>query len=301
VVMALIVLTLAFIIWLANVTGASAQHFDIFFKQVDGLAKGSVVTYSGVPTGKVEEIRLMPDKPEFVRVRIAVDEDVPILQGTTATIAGVGFTGVSQINLDGAVRNAQPITTPGEYGVPVIPTRPGAIGQLLSSAPELLDKVSTLVDRLGLLLDPRNRNSIGNILANVDRLSGSLADRGPEIAATLAETRVAVRQAGTAAEQIGRLAASADVVVQRDVAPTMASFRQAAASAQRSMANLDAAIADARPGLQSFSKQTVPEVGLLVRDLREMSEALTAVAGRLDRGGATGLIGGSTLPDYEGK
>ena len=33
-----------------------------------------------------------------------------------------------------------------------------------------------------------------------------LADRGPEIAATLAQTRIAIEQAGNAAEQIGQLA-----------------------------------------------------------------------------------------------
>jgi phospholipid/cholesterol/gamma-HCH transport system substrate-binding protein len=155
------------------------------------------VTFSGVPVGSIEDITLKPDSPEFVRVKIKVREGTPILVGTTATIAGVGFTGVSQINLDGATRGAAPIACTGSEdpscpdGLPVIPTKPGALGALLNSAPLLLDKVTTLTDRLGQLLDPANRQSIGNILGNVDRLSGSLADRGPEIAATLAETRIA--------------------------------------------------------------------------------------------------------------
>ena len=48
-----------------------------------------------------------------------------------------------------------------------------------------------------------------------------------------------------------------------------------------------------RPGLQAFSKQTLPEVGLLVRDLRDMADALSGVAERLNRGGASSL----TLPE----
>jgi phospholipid/cholesterol/gamma-HCH transport system substrate-binding protein len=73
------------------------------------------------------------------------------------------------------------------------------------------------------------------------------------------------------------------------------------ASAQRSLDNLDGAISDARPGLKNFSQRTLPEVSQLVRDLTEMSEALTAVANRLDRGGAGAVLGGSKLPDYQPK
>jgi phospholipid/cholesterol/gamma-HCH transport system substrate-binding protein len=67
------------------------------------------------------------------------------------------------------------------------------------------------------------------------------------------------------------------------------------------MTNLDAAIADARPGLQAFSKQTIPEIGQLVRDLRAMSESLAAVSQRLDQQGALGIVGGQKLPDYKGR
>ncbi len=202
VVLALLVALLFFIVWLAGFSGTSEQKYDIFFKSsVDGLAKGSAVTFAGVPVGKITEIKLLPATPEFVRVRITVDHDTPVLQGTTATIAGVGFTGVSQINLDGAIKGAPPITEPGPEGVPVIPTKPGALGELLSSAPKLLERISTLTERLTQLLDDKNQKSISGILANVDRLSGDLANRGPEIADALAETKVAIKQIGDARRQ----------------------------------------------------------------------------------------------------
>src|SRR5918911_1408799 len=76
-----------FIIWLSNAGGDQDKRYDILFKQaVDGLAKGSAVTFSGVPVGQVDSINLMPQTPEFVRVRITVDEETPVLVGTTATI-----------------------------------------------------------------------------------------------------------------------------------------------------------------------------------------------------------------------
>ena len=41
------------------------------------------------------------------------------------------------------------------------------------------------------------------------------------------------------------------------------------------------------------------ELRQLVRDLREMSDSLNAVAQRLNTQGAGGIIGGSKLPDYK--
>ena len=300
VVLILLAATAIFTVWLARLGGGVEKNYDIFFKQsVDGLAKGSAVAFSGVPSGQVTEIRLWQPDPQFVRVRISVKEEVPILEGTTATIQGVGFTGVSQIQLDGATKGAKPIVDIGPGGVPVIPTKPGALGELLNSAPKLLERLSTLTERLTEVLSDENQKSITGILKNVDRLSGSLADRGPEIAATLAETRIAIRQAGTAAEQIGKLAGTTNDLLDKEGRPLVGDLREAVAAAKKSMENLDGAITAARPGIDNFSRRTLPEVGQLVRDLREMSEALTAVAGRLDRGGAGSLIGSQKLPDYE--
>src|SRR5688572_4729167 len=136
VVLALVVALLAFIIWLSQAGGADRNEYDVYFSQsVDGLAQGSAVTFSGVPVGQVESINLEPESPEFVRVRISVKKQTPILRGTTATISGVGFTGVSQITLDGAVKGAPPITQPGPRGVPIIPTKPGGLGEILNTAP----------------------------------------------------------------------------------------------------------------------------------------------------------------------
>jgi phospholipid/cholesterol/gamma-HCH transport system substrate-binding protein len=300
VVLGLLVGLLVFIVWLAGFTSTSEKRYDIFFKtSVDGLAKGSAVTFSGVPVGKIEKIQLQPDSPEFVRVRITVDQNTPVLQGTTATIAGVGFTGVSQINLVGAIRGAPPITDPGPDGVPVIPTKPGALGELLSSAPELLERISTLTEHLNDLLDDKNQKSISGILANVNRLSGALADRGPDIATALAETKVAIAQVGDAAQQIGTLAQSTNGMIATDVKPAMANLNKATESARHTMESLDAAITDARPGLKTLSTQTVPEINQLVRNLGEMSDSLSAISAKLNRGGAGAVLGGGKVPVYK--
>ncbi|MGQ7405219.1 hypothetical protein ACTGVO_11600, partial [Streptococcus suis] len=88
------------------------------------------------------------------------------------------------------------------YGVPVIPTRRGGLGALLSSAPQLLEKLNNLAARLTELLSDKNQESITGILANTNRLTKALADHSEDIGATLAETKITIKKAGDAAEKI---------------------------------------------------------------------------------------------------
>ncbi len=303
-----------FVVWLSQVGGGGDKRYDIFFNtSVEGLAKGSSVTFSGVPVGQIESINLVPDSPQFVRVRISVNSDTPVLEGSTATIRGVGFTGVSQIQID-----PPPAPQPGQrprprveihcpaenaqsdcpYGLPVLPVRPGALTSILNTAPELLERVSTLTERLTELLSDRNQESIAGILDNLQEVSRNLAARGPEIAATLAEARVAIHQAGDAADRIGQLAASTTQLVDQNGRPLINDLRATLRSAQGSMAQLERAIGDARPGIQAFSNQTLPEVGQLMRDLRATSESLREITDRLNQRGIGGVISGQRLPDY---
>jgi len=299
-VLALLLATVIFIAWMARIGGSDKKEYDVFFGQsVSGVARGSAVTFSGVPVGEVKTISLMPKTPEFVRVRISVNDDVPILQGTTATIQGVGFTGVSQIALDGAIRGAPPITEPGPGGVPVIPAKRGALGELLSNAPQLLDRLTTLTERLGKLLGDRNQASIAGILENTDRISRELANRSPEIADTLAQARIAIRQAGDAAEQMGKLAGTTNELLNEQGRPLLTDLRQTVRSANDTLTRIDQTVGDAQPGVQAFSKQTIPQIGQLIGELRDMSAALSNVANRINQNPNNLLFGGRRLPDYE--
>jgi phospholipid/cholesterol/gamma-HCH transport system substrate-binding protein len=312
VVLALLAAVIIFIVWISNAGGDQDKRYDIFFSQaVDGLAVGSAVTFSGVPVGQVKSIALQPQTPELVRVRITVNRDTPVIVGTTASVNSVGFTGVSQIQLAPPERTRQQqngraeISCPEDpspkcpYGVPVIPTKPGGLAAVLNSAPELLNRVTTLTEKLTDLLSARNQNSIAAILDNVKVISKNLADRSDEIAATMADARIAIRQAGDAADKFGKLADTSNDLLAHDARPAIADLRRTIQAAQTSMTNLDQAIGEAKPGLHTFSTRTLPEAGQLIHDLQQTSAALRNVSERFDQQGVGGIIGGQKLPDYK--
>ena len=298
--LALLAGLLVFIVWLAGLSNKTTKCFDIYFAQgVEGLNKGSSVNFQGVPVGQIDKISLLPDRPEFVWVRVTLDAETPVLQGTTAQVKGVGFTGVSEIALEGAVKGGQPLVQVGPQGCPVIPASSGGLGALLNSAPELIDRIQRLTERLTELLSDKNQNSISDILENVDKTTRVLAERAPDLADAIADARIASRNAGIAAQRVGILADSTTQLVNEQGKPAAEDLRKAIASLQRTADNLDAVIADARPGIQNFSKSTLPEANRLVRDLRDLSDSLRQFSDRLNNDGAVGVLGPEKLPDYK--
>lgn len=297
---ALLAGVLLFIVWLAGLSNKQTKCYDIYFSQgVGGLNKGSNVSFSGVPVGQVQKISLLPNRPEFVWVRIEVDQQTPVLQGTSAQIKGVGFTGVSEIQLDGAVRGSPPIQQIGPQGCPVVPATSGGLGALLNSAPELLQRIQRLTERLTELLSDKNQNAIADILENIDATTKELRTASPDMRATIAEVRIASHNAGIAANNIARLSDSTNRLVNEQGRPAAQDLRTAIAHVQQAADNLDAMISDARPGVQNFSKSTLPEANRLVRDLRELSVSLKGVSDRVNQQGIGGALGPEKLPDYK--
>ena len=296
---ALLAGVLIFIVWLAGLSNKATKCYDVYFSQgVGGLNKGSNVTFSGVPVGQVSKISLLPNRPELVWVRVTVDEQTPVLQGTTAQIHGVGFTGVSEIQLAGAQRGRPAIEEVGPEGCPVIPTSSGGISALLNSAPELIDRIQRLTERLTELLSDKNQNSIADILENIDTTTKVLSKRAPEMADAVGDIRIAAHNAGLAAANVAKLTDNTNRLVNEQGRPAAEDLRKAIASAQQATDNLNAMISDARPGVQNFSKSTLPEAGRLIHDMRQLTQSLQGVSERINQQGIGGALGPEKLPDY---
>jgi phospholipid/cholesterol/gamma-HCH transport system substrate-binding protein len=289
----------AFIIWIARLNEGAQNQYDIFFKQsVGGLAQGSQVSYSGVPVGQIKNIELWKKDPSFVRVRITVDVDVPVLVGTTATIQS-SFTGVSTIQLEGATKGSPPITEPGPEGVPVIPTKPGIVGELLNTAPVLLERLTTLSERLNQLLSEENQKSITGILANTDKITTQMAEASPKLKGVLTELEGTLAQATATLGEFEKVAGQANNLLGEEGGSLASEMRDALTSARKAADQLEGALSDSRPGLRQFSESTLPAAEAAIRELRATSRSLRNVIEKVDEQGASALVGGPDLPDYE--
>ena len=124
------------------------------------------------------------------------------------------------------------------------------------------------------------------------------ADRAPDLANAIADARTAVHNAGVAAQSVTALTDNTNRLINEQGRPAAEDMRKAIGSVQQAADNLNAVISDARPGVQNFSKSTLPEANQLVHQLRDLATSLKAVSDRVNQQGIGGALGAPKLPDY---
>ncbi|MDP6707931.1 MAG: MlaD family protein [Alphaproteobacteria bacterium] len=242
-VLAIIAATFGFVVWLAKVDiEREYAYYNVYFEEsVAGLSVGGDVRFNGIPVGTVAEIRIAPDDPSRVQVMIEVGVDTPVRADTMATLAFKGITGVSFVQLSGGDPK-KPLLKPAKEGeLPVIASTPSALHELFAGAPELIDRVIILVDRLAEVVDKENQANFAKILenvdgvtsqlnssmpkfdkilTNVDGVTSKLNERMPEVSRILVnvdeitgELRVASKDVGQLIKHLDALAQNADTTV----------------------------------------------------------------------------------------
>lgn len=159
-----------FILWLAKVeVDRQYAYYDILFDNVSGLSEAGDVRYNGLPVGQVVELRLDPQDPSKVRVRIEVGAETPVKTDTVATLQSLGVTGVSFVALSGGSPEAE--NMPEDE---TIRSETSALQSVLQGAPELLQKALLLLEDINDVVNPDNRAALSEILNNLSSASGRL-------------------------------------------------------------------------------------------------------------------------------
>ena len=126
-----------------------------------------------------------------------------------------------------------------------------------------------------------------------------LRAHAPELGETIAEIKIASHNAGLAANNVAALTDNTNRLVNEQGRPAMENLNKAIVSARQAADNLDSMITDARPGVQNFTKSTLPEANKLVHDLRTLSNSLEQISNRVNQQGIGGALGPEKLPDYK--
>jgi phospholipid/cholesterol/gamma-HCH transport system substrate-binding protein len=177
------------------------RYHVLITSDVSGLTLGGPVFFMGVQVGEVADLTIVPGNPASVRVEIRIREEAPVDTGTWATLAAQGITGVSVINLSAEPGAHDPLRALAGEPLPVIPYRDTGFSALLSSAPEVLEKMDRLLANANVLLGEENQRAVAEVLGNIERLTQALTAQEDQLnalpgalGATLADLRGATAQ-----------------------------------------------------------------------------------------------------------
>jgi phospholipid/cholesterol/gamma-HCH transport system substrate-binding protein len=290
----------AFAVWLgAGQIAEDAERYRIYFRgSVTGLQQGSQVRYNGIPVGSVESVEIDPDNVERVRVVVSVGADTPIKVDSEARLELQGITGGVFVQISGGTQEAAALEAEEGERLPVIPSGRSEIQQVIRTAPELVTRASQVLDRAAAVLSDENRQAVSQILADTRAITSALADPNYGLPAVIERTdQLIVNLDGLVAEARLDLARTSDslnstlTTVDSQTVTLSRSVRQLADRFTRAADQLNAMLANIRPGIGEFSSQGLYEFTLMVSELRGLAQTLSRLATRFERNPAQFLLG----------
>lgn len=257
---------LAFVIWLTGRSGAEemSRYSLKFSRDVSGLAVGGPVKYMGMNVGSVIHMDLETGNGVRVRVDVEVLASTPVNQGTYASLALQGITGVAVVNLASEAGEHAPLPGAAHGHYPEIPVRDVGFAAVLSSAPEIMAKLDHLLTQAGELLGEANRGTVASALENVESLTGALAGNREALAALpadLGETLAGIRAAvGDLRSMVG--------AVQPDLNATLANINRSSENLASLTARFDQMLRENEGDVERFMQEGLGEAPALLRESR---------------------------------
>ncbi len=268
-------------IWLIGKQGSEPTiNYSMFFiKDVGGLMLGGPVFYLGVEVGTVTAMTIIPGNPMRVRVDTRVLQSAPIDQGTYASLALQGITGVAVIRLNADAGIHEPLQIETEQKFLVIAVRDTGFSALLAKAPNIVDKLDFVLEQINQLLGPENREFVSLLLADLAKISSALASQEETISQIPHALQQTIEELHAALVQIRAMLEN----LEPGLSTTLANLDQATGNLADMTERLDTwtAVNDAEmnafmedglgqvPALVADARATLREVEKLIKDLRE--------------------------------
>ena len=284
-VLTVIILVFIAILWLGRVEFAeAAKQYYIFFKgSVAGLGKGSAVQYNGIPVGRVVNVRVDPDNVGQVEVTIGIDPDiVNIKSDARAHLDTNILSGVSSIQIQGGTKGTPELVAEPKHRYPIIPAGELELERVKASLPELLGDLKQVASNLNDLLNARNRQAVADSLQNLRTLTAVLADHSQDIGPILDNANATIVELKTLLQHVDQSYIGRSGL--RDqVSQTFKDYDRLAANLIDTSHQLQLMLAENRPGIRNFSRETLPGVSDLLSDAQQLVANLNRLVEQLQR------------------
>ncbi len=279
--------------WLAGTHTEQTTYHILSKIAVSGLNPQAAVRYRGVDIGRVSDIRLDPAQASNILIDVDVDSSVRLTRGTFAQLASQGLTGLAYIELDDSGANPSPL---GEL---VIPLRPSAMNEIMSSGKAIITKTEQLEDTaaqllttLNQLLNQKNTQKIAQLVDNMERSSEALDP-------LLRSSQQTSEKVGKLMDEIHphELSAALDAVRQASLStqetadaarPALLKMQESLAEFERVSRHIEQVTADLGDNLNS---ETLPRAYQLTDQLHRDAQSLNKLMDTLEQNPQSPIFG----------
>ena len=299
----LIIALILSILWLSvGIKQKNYQTYQVYIQEsVSGLNPKASVKYRGVKIGYVDDIALVMERPNEVRVLLKIESRIPLKQDTLVLLSIQGLTGLAHIELTGGSRDAQLLRKEKNQAYPELKTKPSlllrldtAISSLLKNmhnisnttysflnnldpnvTNDVLANLGNLSHTLNILFSESNHQTITNILHNLDKVTTIFANHTDSIDTTL----INILQA---TENINKINTQVMVIVTQ-LEKNLIAIEKTSDAFTQTAQSINMAVNLSRQDMDYFTQQALPEVTNLLRELQILLTTLRHFTHELER------------------
>lgn len=291
--LAVIAAAFLFVYWFAGPNDSQVRKaYEIIYDgSVAGLRQGNTVLFNGIPVGQVSSLGLVPGQPGQVLVRIAVNNDVPILSDARAGLESQGLTGIMAVSLRGGHPGAPPLPD-GPNGVPRIVADGGA------GMAGLVNTATDVAKRIGVIVDAIKPEEVRAIISSIDTFSKALADKSEDVKSLIEQATTLTRQLNDVATRVESVVTNLQKATE-DKNGLLAQATDAAASVRKLADNLDQRTAQLTGEISRFTGPGLRQVEALTTDGRRTLNEIDRVLRNISQNPQQFIFGGGrSVPSY---
>jgi phospholipid/cholesterol/gamma-HCH transport system substrate-binding protein len=247
----------------------NTTRYETYFASVgSGLSAGSPVRVNGVQLGRVVEVGLDPDNPTRVRVTMDVSSNAPIRSDSVASLEIQSLAGTTAIEISAGTKDAPPIQIQPGQSYPVVWSRASNLSQVVDAVPNLVVKLTELLDRLQDLVNDKNRQSFADTLDNLSQLTAVAAAHREDLAHLLEDSATDAHALQQAIANLNDMTKKLD---------------QIADQTGTTVRNLNDTVQENRVPLKNFTQNGLQQFQQLAVDMRGLVAELSRTVNTLDR------------------
>ena len=270
------------VLWLgkASIDSDYAYYEVVFNDEVSGLNPGSAVEYSGIKVGDVVNLRLDPNDPRVVRVRIRVTTDTPVKDDTGARLGLANITGNALIRLYGGSPDSSPLKGTEKKPALIVADR-SALNKLFANSESLLQNVNLFVQNINSMFSEENTQRVAATLSNVESITTALAAREDDLQGIAEGLHQTIEESRKSMAAFTRFADQGQQLLDRHGDETFIEMQKTLQAMQKGSKELTRIMNDNEESLEE-SVRGFKEVGPAAQELQRTLSVINRIAERLE-------------------